>query len=121
MLPEREGFEPSEQGATPGWSRPGAAGASIAERMLAEREGFEPSEQVAPLNGLANRRTRPLCDLSVRTGGGRPFTGTHPPPRPPPRRPRGWRAADGVSPRRTDAPAVRVDRRRAAPHTAVHA
>ena len=32
---------------------------------LAEREGFEPSEQVTPLNGLANRRTRPLCDLSV--------------------------------------------------------
>ena len=31
---------------------------------LAEREGFEPSEQVTPLNGLANRRTRPLCDLS---------------------------------------------------------
>ena len=34
-------------------------------RKLAEREGFEPSEQVTPLNGLANRRTRPLCDLSV--------------------------------------------------------
>ena len=32
---------------------------------MAEREGFEPSEQVTPLNGLANRRTRPLCDLSV--------------------------------------------------------
>src|SRR5439155_364087 len=32
---------------------------------VAGREGFEPSEQVAPLNGLANRRTRPLCDLSV--------------------------------------------------------
>ena len=35
-------------------------------RNLAEREGFEPSKQVTPLNGLANRRTRPLCDLSVR-------------------------------------------------------
>ena len=34
-------------------------------RALAEREGFEPSEQVTPLNGLANRRTRPLCDLSL--------------------------------------------------------
>ena len=32
---------------------------------VAEREGFEPSKQVTPLNGLANRRTRPLCDLSV--------------------------------------------------------
>ena len=32
---------------------------------MAEREGFEPSEQVTPLNGLANRRTRPLCDLST--------------------------------------------------------
>src|SRR6185436_19308180 len=32
---------------------------------LAEREGFEPSKQVTPLNGLANRRTRPLCDLSA--------------------------------------------------------
>src|SRR3954471_25027499 len=31
---------------------------------LAEREGFEPSEQLTPLSGLANRRTRPLCDLS---------------------------------------------------------
>jgi hypothetical protein len=31
---------------------------------VAEREGFEPSEQVTPLTGLANRRTRPLCDLS---------------------------------------------------------
>src|SRR6185436_13655627 len=31
---------------------------------MAEREGFEPSEQVTPLSGLANRRTRPLCDLS---------------------------------------------------------
>src|SRR5439155_19587029 len=29
-------------------------------RNLAEREGFEPSKQVTPLNGLANRRTRPL-------------------------------------------------------------
>src|SRR6478752_983817 len=35
---------------------------------MAEREGFEPSEQVTPLSGLANRRTRPLCDLSVRRG-----------------------------------------------------
>src|SRR6185503_5022463 len=35
-------------------------------RNLAEREGFEPSKQVTPLNGLANRRTRPLCDLSGR-------------------------------------------------------
>ena len=33
---------------------------------MAEREGFEPSKQVTPLNGLANRRTRPLCDLSAR-------------------------------------------------------
>src|SRR6266542_5458002 len=32
---------------------------------LAEREGFEPSKQVTPLGGLANRCTRPLCDLSV--------------------------------------------------------
>ena len=32
---------------------------------MAEREGVEPSEQVTPLNGLANRRTRPLCDLSA--------------------------------------------------------
>ena len=31
---------------------------------MAEREGFEPSKQVTPLTGLANRRTRPLCDLS---------------------------------------------------------
>ena len=31
---------------------------------LAERGGFEPPEQVTPLSGLANRRTRPLCDLS---------------------------------------------------------
>jgi hypothetical protein len=30
----------------------------------AEREGFEPSE-VVNLTYLANRRTRPLCDLSV--------------------------------------------------------
>jgi hypothetical protein len=37
--------------------------------QVAEREGFEPSEQVAPLNGLANRRTRPLCDLSDAAGG----------------------------------------------------
>ena len=32
---------------------------------VAEREGFEPSEQVTPLGGLANRCTRPLCDLST--------------------------------------------------------
>ena len=32
---------------------------------VAEREGFEPSEEETPFNGLANRRTRPLCDLSV--------------------------------------------------------
>ena len=31
---------------------------------LAEREGFEPSRQVTPPGGLANRCTRPLCDLS---------------------------------------------------------
>ena len=31
---------------------------------VAEREGFEPSEEEIPFNGLANRRTRPLCDLS---------------------------------------------------------
>src|SRR5688572_33240070 len=37
---------------------------------LAEREGFEPSKQVTPLSGLANRRTRPLCDLSQ---SGRPM------------------------------------------------
>ena len=33
---------------------------------VAEREGFEPSEEETPFNGLANRRTRPLCDLSER-------------------------------------------------------
>src|SRR6266511_5645473 len=38
---------------------------------LAEREGFEPSKQVTPLGGLANRCTRPLCDLSV--GAARPI------------------------------------------------
>ena len=32
---------------------------------MAEREGFEPSEEETPFNGLANRRTRPLCDLSA--------------------------------------------------------
>ena len=37
---------------------------------LAEREGFEPSKQVTPLGGLANRCTRPLCDLSVAQRGG---------------------------------------------------
>src|SRR5688500_15872086 len=36
-----------------------------AEGELAEREGFEPSMQVTPHGGLANRCTRPLCDLSV--------------------------------------------------------
>ncbi len=35
---------------------------------LAEREGFEPSKQVTPLGGLANRCTRPLCDLSAERG-----------------------------------------------------
>ena len=34
-------------------------------RAVAEREGFEPSEEETPFNGLANRRTRPLCDLSA--------------------------------------------------------
>ncbi len=33
---------------------------------VAEREGFEPSEEETPFSGLANRRTRPLCDLSDR-------------------------------------------------------
>ena len=37
---------------------------------LAEREGFEPSKQVTPLGGLANRCTRPLCDLSVEQRAG---------------------------------------------------
>ena len=32
---------------------------------LAEREGFEPSKGFKALTGLANQRTRPLCDLSV--------------------------------------------------------
>jgi hypothetical protein len=36
----------------------------LVAKWVAEREGFEPSEQVTPLSGLANRRTRPLCDLS---------------------------------------------------------
>ena len=39
-------------------------------RRLAEREGFEPSMQVTPHGGLANRCTRPLCDLSVATAAG---------------------------------------------------
>src|SRR4029079_14470827 len=39
-------------------------------RKLAEREGFEPSMQVTPHGGLANRCTRPLCDLSVATAAG---------------------------------------------------
>jgi hypothetical protein len=37
---------------------------------LAEREGFEPSRQVTPPGGLANRCTRPLCDLSRATAAG---------------------------------------------------
>ena len=47
------------------YGRTRAGGVLHAGERLAEREGFEPSEQVTPLNGLANRRTRPLCDLSV--------------------------------------------------------
>src|SRR5690606_31664498 len=46
-----------------------------ARNGVAEREGFEPSEQVTPLNGLANRRTRPLCDLSGPTAVRNPSTG----------------------------------------------
>ena len=42
-------------------------------RGLAEREGFEPSMQVTPHGGLANRCTRPLCDLSVADGGRHPI------------------------------------------------
>ena len=34
-------------------------------RMAGGEGGFEPPMQVNPTNGLANRRTRPLCDLSV--------------------------------------------------------
>ena len=45
------------------YGHPGAASSG----ELAEREGFEPSEEDTPFNGLANRRTRPLCDLSVAT------------------------------------------------------
>ncbi len=37
---------------------------SYGRREVAEREGFEPSRQVTPPGGLANRCTRPLCDLS---------------------------------------------------------
>ena len=37
---------------------------SYGRAMVAEREGFEPSRQVTPPGGLANRCTRPLCDLS---------------------------------------------------------
>src|SRR3954452_17254004 len=37
---------------------------------LAEREGFEPSMQVTPHGGLANRCTRPLCDLSIAAAAG---------------------------------------------------
>src|ERR1035437_1475854 len=40
------------------------------ENGLAEREGFEPSRQVTPPGGLANRCTRPLCDLSRATAAG---------------------------------------------------
>ena len=38
---------------------------SYGRAMVAEREGFEPSRQVTPPGGLANRCTRPLCDLSL--------------------------------------------------------
>src|SRR4029077_2854877 len=41
---------------------------SYGRNDVAEREGFEPSEQVTPLGGLANRCTRPLCDLSSSGG-----------------------------------------------------
>ena len=47
----------------PSGPQPDALSTELRAR-LAEREGFEPSEQVTPLSGLANRRTRPLCDLS---------------------------------------------------------
>jgi hypothetical protein len=33
---------------------------------MAEREGFEPSDGFDSITGLANQRTRPLCDLSIR-------------------------------------------------------
>jgi hypothetical protein len=32
---------------------------------MAERQGFEPWNRVTPVNGLASRRNRPLCHLSV--------------------------------------------------------
>src|SRR6266511_2985097 len=51
---------------------------------LAEREGFEPSKQVTPLGGLANRCTRPLCDLS--DGAARPILPWLPGPAGRPRR-----------------------------------
>ena len=47
---------------------------------LAEREGFEPSMQVTPHGGLANRCTRPLCDLSVATAA-EILTWPSPPPK----------------------------------------
>src|SRR5687768_9338525 len=49
-------------------------GRTATDGILAERGGFEPPKQVSPLSGLANRRTRPLCDLSVR-GGRKASTG----------------------------------------------
>ena len=58
------------------WMREGAPGGENAAMgaqtagALAEREGFEPSMQVTPHGGLANRCTRPLCDLSVATAAG---------------------------------------------------
>src|SRR5438445_12583395 len=51
----------------PSGPQPDALSAELRARVraLAEREGFEPSEEETPFNGLANRRTRPLCDLSA--------------------------------------------------------
>src|SRR3989344_4629517 len=46
---------------------PAAAGPRLsqnAKSFSAEREGFEPSIRFYPYSDLANRRTRPLCDLS---------------------------------------------------------
>ena len=43
--------------------------AHLCHLRLAQREGFEPSMQVTPHGGLANRCTRPLCDLSVAAAG----------------------------------------------------
>ena len=54
----------------PSESRAGRAVRARSVRELAEREGFEPSMQVTPHGGLANRCTRPLCDLSVATAAG---------------------------------------------------